>query len=122
MHAGANLDRTSAVETLAQLSQCTAYDACHVLPLVCRHGNIRLATILLEKCSGVQLDDESIKALHASLRVVLNKRNAALIRAILPLIPNQDCPEHLYSAIRRGDWDIAEVLVSSGRFLPIQED
>jgi len=119
-----HLNRTKAVEIIIQLPQSKTDHIVKLLPVVFRHGNVGLATTLLEKCQFWWPTDDS-EPVRLALRVAVKKGNAALVDVILPIL--DILPEefdeaglgpHLFTAIKKGYWGIAEALLWAGNEIP----
>ena len=107
------LNRTKAVERLIELPQCKPYDLNQVLPIVCRHGHLRLAKTLLDKCPKAHFTRPLIKS---PLWVAVKKGNAKLVDTILPYLPRKliVAAKNINVAIKKGFLGIADVLLLAG--------
>jgi len=118
LRAGVNLNRTKAVEALLHYT-FTADQIFRALPNVCRYGNMQLVTRMLDRCREGQFRCQDPGELNASVRVAVKKGNPQLVAAILQFRPtlfnSEKLAPHLHKAVRKGYWDIADLLIGAGK-------
>jgi len=111
---GTILNRTKAVERLVQLPECKAKDIGFVLPIACRHGNLTLAKILLEKFPKELFTRDNIKS---PLLVAVKRGNAKLVETVLRYLPTElvGDAKNLNAAMKKGFLGIADILLWAGK-------
>jgi len=61
----------------------------HLLPIVCRHGNLELVTLLLNMCQARCYLDFAAIIIKSPLWVAVKKGNAQIIKAVMGYLPQE---------------------------------